>query len=323
MAKGKKKQQISRSTWKDYFSFNNRVRRGLMVLLGLISAEIIALVYLHYLPASAEKMNVEKFKSEVDAFYNSLKPDPVNSIAGSYKGNHAAPGFIPKQDTGPEQKPEPELFAFNPNHLPVSDWKRLGFSEKQIRSIHHYEEKGGTFRTKADVKKMYAIRDDEFSRIEPYITIPEKENTAHPVPVSGKSDSFLMVDIGTADSTELDKLPMIGAYLSQKIFYYREKLGGFYSVSQLKEVKGLRDSAFLVVLPHLILKDSANLRRINLNTADYRELSGHPYISSTLANIILNYRKQHGAFSQVDDLHKVALVDGELYRKIAPYLKVE
>ena len=60
-----------------------------------------------------------------------------------------------------------------------------------------------------------------------------------------------------------------------------------------------------------------------MNTADYAELSMHPYIDNTVANLILSYRKQHGPFREVDDLRKVALVDGELYRKIAPYLKVE
>jgi len=77
------------------------------------------------------------------------------------------------------------------------------------------------------------------------------------------------------------------------------------------------------MLPHVLLKDSTNLRKINLNTAGYEELNAHPYINSKIANVILAYRKQHGPFQDINDLLKVALVDAELYRKIAPYLKVE
>src|SRR5690606_28590295 len=42
-------------------------------------------------------------------------------------------------------------FTFDPNGLPVSDWKRLGLSERQIQMIKNYETKGGRFRKKADL----------------------------------------------------------------------------------------------------------------------------------------------------------------------------
>ncbi|MEO8086866.1 MAG: helix-hairpin-helix domain-containing protein [Bacteroidota bacterium] len=322
MAHYKKKKKTFRNSWKDYFSLNHRVRRGLIVLFGLISIEILALVYLHYLPASAEKIDVGKFKKEIDEFYASGIAD---STVDSDDVNHAYPGtneFAAKNFHEKNSEKKVEVFSFNPNHLPDSAWKRLGFSEKQIHSIQNYEAKGGKFRTKEDVRKMYAIRPAEFNRIEPYIAIPETVKAV-------RSDSsrfhktFLIVDIGTADSTELEKLPMVGNYLAQKISNYREKLGGFNTIDQLKEIRGMRDSTLLVIMPHVILGDSTNLRRINLNNADYNELNRHPYIDNSVANLIVNYRKQHGSFKVVEDLRKVALVDAELYRKIAPYLKVE
>ena len=228
-----------------------------MVLIALISIEITVLFYLHYLPASAEKIDVTKFKKEIDEFYAANRDsgnenDTLDSVSGSQR--EAPPGYKNKK----EEKSKAELFAFNPNHLPAEDWKRLGFSDKQIHSIQNYESKGGKFKTKDDVKKMYAIREKEFIRIEPFIVIPEPEKEIT-TPAAGKAKSFLVVDIGTADSTELDKLPMIGTYLARKICNYREKLGGFYSLEQLKEVHGLRDSALMVVLPHVTLKDSTNL----------------------------------------------------------------
>ena len=52
---------------------------------------------------------------------------------------------------------------------------KMGFTPKQAKSIKNYEAKGGKFRNKADVKKMYAISDIEYQIIEPYILIPEEE----------------------------------------------------------------------------------------------------------------------------------------------------
>jgi len=322
MSKYKKRQKTFRNTWKDYFSLHHRVRRGLIVLFGLISIEILALIYLHYLPASAEKVDVEKFRKEIDEFYASGNTDSTyergdDKVTYARNSDFAVKNY---QERKIEQKRE--LFSFNPNQLPDSAWKRLGFSEKQIHSIQNYEAKGGKFKTKEDVKKMYAIRPEEFNRIEPYIVIPEAAKATHHDSAASHK-FFLVVDIGIADSTELEKLPMVGNYLAQKISNYREKLGGFYSISQLKEVRGMHDSSLQVIMPHVILRDSSNLRRINLNTADYSELNRHPYIDNAVANLIINYRKQHGSFREVDDLRKVALVDAELYRKIAPYLKVE
>jgi DNA uptake protein ComE-like DNA-binding protein len=318
MAHVKKKQLNFQNSLKDYFSLSYKVKRGLMVLFVLIAAEIITLVWLHYLPDAAEPVDYTAFKKEIDAFYAASENNQKNAVAekrfksADEKNISAAGHDISKA----------ELFFFNPNQLPDKDWERLGFSEKQVHSIKNYESKGGVFKTKSDVKKMYAISEPEFNRIAPFIDLPE-EKKDEPKTFKKINKPFLIVDIGKADSTELSTLPMVGEYLAYKIHNYREKLGGFYSISQLKEVRGLRDSTYLVILPHVILEDSTNLRKINLNTAGYEELNMHPYINSKIANVVLAYRKQHGLFQNVSDLQKVALVDAELYRKIAPYLKVE
>ncbi len=318
----RKRKPAFRDTWKDYFSFSNRVRRGLIVLFALIVVETATLIYLHYIPSSSAAVDVTKFKKEIDAFYASAA-ETGNPKSNADSADDPSEKYHSKSPYEKVNRPAPQLFSFNPNQLPPEEWKRLGFSEKQIRSIKNYESKGGHFRSKEDVKKMYAISSKEFSRIEPFILIPETIKTDDHSGGAVKSKPKLIVDIGTADTDELEKLPMVGEYLAQKISGYREKLGGFYSIEQVKEVRGMRDSTFMVILPLLILKDSANLRKININSADFNELNRHPYIDNAPANLIISYRKQHGAFREVEDLRKVALVDAELYRKIAPYLKVE
>jgi competence protein ComEA len=47
------------------------------------------------------------------------------------------------------------------------------YRKKQIRSIRKYESRGGTFRSKADLRKMYAIGPSLYEKLEPFISIPE------------------------------------------------------------------------------------------------------------------------------------------------------
>ena len=316
MAHVKKKPLHYQNTLKDYFSLSYKVKRGLMVLFVLIAVEIGTLIWLRYYQADPEPLDFSSFKKEIDAYYAAQEQVKISDVK-KFQEREGESSF----EKNTARKTEPELFTFNPNRLPEKDWQRLGFSEKQIRSIKNFESKGGVFRTKADVKKMYAINEAEFNRIAPFIDLPEEKKEA--VVFKKAAKPFLTVDIGTADTVELTQLPMIGDIMAYKIFNYREKLGGFYSVTQLKEVYGLRDSTYTIIFPHVVLKDSTNLKKMNLNTAGYDELNAHPYINSKIANVILAYRKQHGPFQDIRDLQKVALVDAELYRKIAPYLKVE
>ena len=61
------------------------------------------------------------------------------------------------------------------------DYKKLGLSEKQINTINNYKNKGGTFKTKEDFKKMYVISDEEYKRLEPYIVIKVHRITSYNV----------------------------------------------------------------------------------------------------------------------------------------------
>jgi competence ComEA-like helix-hairpin-helix protein len=66
--------------------------------------------------------------------------------------------------------------------------------------------------------------------------------------------------------------------------------------------------------------DGAIIRKINLNTATKDELKAHPYIKWNLANAIVEYRNQHGAFKSLEELKEIVLVDENTFRKLVSYL---
>ncbi|MGK6352893.1 ComEA family DNA-binding protein [Parapedobacter sp. DT-150] len=240
---------------------------------------------------------------------------------------------VRKPASAPRRGEPIEYVAFDPNGLAVTDWKRLGLSEGQIRVIKNYEAKGGRFRKKEDLKKIYSIDEADYSRLEPYIRISTTgESSVPPRPDSSyrRSNDFgreeparqlIPLDLNATDSLELQRLPGIGPVYASRIVRFRDRLGGFYHISQLMDVYGFDTARFDGLKAHIFV-DTASVKKIALNVADYDRLRNHPLISPKLANAIVQYRKQHGPYRSLADLLNIAIMDEGIFRKIAPYLTI-
>ncbi len=59
---------------------------------------------------------------------------------------------------------------FNPNNLSHEDWMKLGFTEKQANTILNFKRSlGGSFKDAKTLKRCYAISEEKFKEIEPYL----------------------------------------------------------------------------------------------------------------------------------------------------------
>lgn len=126
-------------------------------------------------------------------------------------------------------------------------------------------------------------------------------------------------DINNADTTTFIALPGIGSKLASRIVTFRDKLGGFYNVSQVGEVYGLKDSVFQIIKPYLRCHGES-VKKIEINKAGKDELKNHPYIRWSIADAILVYRDQHGSFTSPQDILKIESVDAEALEKVLPYI---
>jgi competence protein ComEA len=223
-----------------------------------------------------------------------------------------------------------ELFNFDPNTLSTEGWQKLGIRDKTIHTIQNYLGKGGHFKKPEDLQRVYGLFPNEYERIAPYIKIESSrepiadkdfpvKNTTQAAPPKVYTSRYTVIDINTTDTSMLIALPGIGSKLAMRIINFRNKLGGFYSLSQVGETFGLPDSTFQKIKQYLKL-ESTSLRKININTVTVDELKAHPYIRYALANPIVAYRNEHGPFAKIDDIKKVMAVTDEIYNKIAPYL---
>jgi competence ComEA-like helix-hairpin-helix protein len=236
-------------------------------------------------------------------------------------------------DGSPARTGTSSLFTFDPNTLGEAGWQQLGLREKTIKTILNYRSKGGKFRKPEDLQRVYGLFPDEYERLSPYIRIaestaipfpawtPEKREGEKPAKASGNTRRVI-VEINTADTSALIALPGIGSKLAQRIISFREKLGGFYAVSQVSETFGLADSVYRKIEPLLKL-EVKTLRKININTATAEELKVHPYLKWNVINALLAFRKEHGPFRKKEELKQVMAVTDDLYQRVAPYLVTE
>ena len=134
--------------------------------------------------------------------------------------------------------------------------------------------------------------------------------------------SFSKLNLNGCDSTDFEKMPYLGPVLSSRIVKYRNLLGGFVSVSQLKEVYGLSDSAFLFLSGRFFVDTSA-VKKININRAIFSELLRHPYLDRYDVQSILKYRDLSGSVGSIDLLVENMILTREKADRIEPYLSFE
>ena len=307
----KKKKRILDPVWTDYFTFSKRERKGLIVLLVIIIAQCTGIFFLHYFPYEREPIDLSAYNSELERLIirDSLatkKPDSFSS-------------FEKKVDS-PEQIRK--LFAFDPNSIGKAEWEQLGLSSKQAATIVNFVSKGGKFRMKEDLKKVYGFKNADYNRLQTYISLPDSGTYySDKKAAKEKKKNPLHVDLAKADSLEILRLPGIGPGFTHRIIAYRNKLGGFYSLEQLHEVWGFSDSLYTTLTGLVYLSDTVPFNPLRINTISKEELKSHPYVGYKLAGLLINYRDQHGAFKSLDDFRNLPLITEENLRKLAPYLK--
>lgn len=219
------------------------------------------------------------------------------------------------------------LFEFNPNNVSIADMKKLGVSENLSTRIANYRQKGGQFRIKADLLKIYGMDSTLYHQLYAYILLPETKERAvykqHEKPATQSQKIRLAsFDLNRADTTTLKSVYGIGSKLATRIIRFREGLGGFIKQEQLKEVYGLDSTVIQQLQKISFIADDFTPGKINLNTANETEFSAHPYIKKSTARAIIAYRFQHGKFADVLELRKLTLLKAEEIEKIVPYLKI-
>ena len=309
---------MSAKSFYNVLYFTRKEKRGALVLLMLISL-LCSIPFIIAFYTEGEITSNQEYDDKIEAIHAKvLQQKKPYAFEKNGNGNNRYPTYEKKNYSS---KPSGILFEFDPNTIDEAGWKRLGLRDKTIGTIVNFRNKGGKFRTADDIEKIWGLFPDEAARLKPYVRIaatagPDYKGKYKPY----EKPAIAAVDINTADTSALMALPGIGAKLSARILQFRNKLGGFHSVEQVKETYALPDSVFQKIAPYLKLH--TRITPININEASIDQLKAHPYIRYHLANAIVQYRTQHGTYQTIEDVKKIMIVDEQIFTKMAPYLTV-
>jgi competence protein ComEA len=289
--------------FKEFFTYSKQEIRGIIVLAILILTLITIRLML--------KSTLESF---VMVYKKGSTCDDTSAIFRT--------GFKEHQSRSDEKEKNsilPWKGKFDPNTITYKEMVSRGFSKRIASNIIKYREKGGIFHQPEDLFKIYGMDSVIFYIQYPDISINSRNNQNKKPTDLIQAKTKHIIEINSADSVQLIDLDGIGKVLSKRIIKYRELVGGFYDIHQLKEVYGITDSLYSKISPRL-KADTSLVKKININNCTFYDLKKHPYIGDYDAKSIINYRKLMGPIDSLQQLLENQILTNEHYEKIVPYL---
>ncbi len=299
---------------RELLSFSRKERSGIIVLLMIIFLIILSGTMIPLFIPKAEP-NFSAWKGEIDA-YLTKSENKISSVK--------------------ELNPVP----FDPNKVDSATLATIGLPVKLANNWLSYLSHGGRFRDKEGIKKIYGMTSGLFEQLDRFIVFPAENRVfsnsggANYQPKAGKGDKrdtlfrsgyekkakpvVLIQELNRADSINLLKIPGIGSILASRIIRYRNLLGGFYDVSQIREVYGFRGENFQAVSPFLSV-DATLVKALNVNFSTVQDLGRHPYIGYRTARKLIRQRDKNGMFLSAADLSES--VGSDSLKRLIPYLQ--
>ena len=222
-----------------------------------------------------------------------------------------------------------ERFPFDPNTADSTQLLRLGLRPWQVRNIYKYRARGGIYRKKEDFARLYGLSVKEYHELEPYIRISSdlstpattlfgeaepsvRDTLKYPIKVEQPQS----VNLNTSDTMQLRKVPGIGTAFARRIISYGQRLGGYVSTEQLREIEDFPAEA----IPYFIVSHPTT-HRINLNKLTLNQLQRHPYINFYQAKAIIDYRRLRGPLKSLQDLSLLKDFPPEAIHRLEPYVE--
>jgi len=306
---------------KDYFHFNKRQERGVIVLAVII---IIMIVLNHYAPyfyqRSPESLNENKtYVKQLQLMaYEDMKAK--EAVKKKYNKKVKAPLTLNINHT------------FDPNTITKKELIDFGLTKYVVENIHKYRLSGGRFQDAKDIEKIYGMNDNLSGQMLPWIIIKRVYQEKEELPkakeikpeITEEKQSIVEVKLGinTSDSSALLQVKGIGPFYAGAIIAYRNQLGGYIQLEQLMELYKMDSLKYHMMIGGLYL-DSLLPIKIPLNTADFKSILKHPYIDYETTKYIVNKRKKLGKFSALYQLKDDEFMNIDLFEKIKPYLKLD
>ena len=225
-----------------------------------------------------------------------------------------------------------KIYPFNPNY--ISDYKgyQLGMNVDEIDRLLAHREQRLYVNSAKEFQTITKISDSLLQKISPFFKFPEwvqkknnnKNNQQRYIPNSRINVSEITtVDINKATLKDFTAIEGVDEYISERIIKYRSKLQGFSFKEQLFEVWGLDELMANKILSTFSIKNKPIIKKININTASFKEVLSNPYIDYELCVQIFEYKDEVAELQSISEIKNIEGFPIKKYNRIVLYLLAE
>jgi len=302
-----------------YFNTNKGEQAALILLLsGIIALKSLCFDYWHLQhPRVQKRLAMDSVRYELQTYALQYCTEGSYGISGSSKNF-------------PEKLPETglSLREFDPNTADSAQLQALGISSFVLGNILKYREKGGVFRQKSDLAKIYGLNQDTYKKLKPYILLPEAERVSpaaeqvspgpervSPAAEQTPRESMTFEQTKTWSEEAKDRLEEAKDRLpeSEKTIHQQTEIELTAPVANRAlsagDKKAYRPEAFSKVC--------------RINTADTADLMQYPGIGRYTASRILDYRNRLGGYCSPNQLDEISGIYPENLRMLKQCLETD
>ncbi len=296
--------------FKSHFWYNKSQRNGILLLVTLI---ILLQVFIVIDPFSKdEKINIKS--TELLAFQNQIDSLKLVEL----------------------ESRKPKIYPFNPNYITDYKGEQLGMSLNEIDRLLAFRKTNKYVNSKEEFQNVTKVSDSLLNKIAPYFKFPDwvvernkkskstiTSSDVEKAIIKKSKNKLTTTDINKATAEDFKTINGIGPAFSKRIIKYRSKLQGFSFKDQLYEVWGLDKEVADKVLAVFKINEKPVIRKVNVNTVEFKQLLKNPYIDYELCKKIFNYRDEVAELQNISELKNIKDFPVDLYDRITLYLLAE
>jgi DNA uptake protein ComE-like DNA-binding protein len=129
------------------------------------------------------------------------------------------------------------------------------------------------------------------------------------------------VDLNSADSVLLCRIPGIGEKTAAAILRYRNRLGGYTRIEQVAEAARWVEAEQIAKWQGTWLTASADrVQRLPVNSADFKTLLRHPYLDYPQVKAIFQVRQRRGRINSWSEIAETGVFSDEEVERLSPYV---
>lgn len=314
---------------KDFFYYSRTERNGTITLISILLL-LILLPYTYAYFSTKTLLDFSPWEADIAAFEEGISQ---KALANNTSKKWNVKSVRGQKKVSVSLKPK----KFDPNTASPMDLDAMGLPLNTVKSILNYRSKGGQFKDKESLEKIYTLSQEHYQQLYPFIDLESRaerlaQKTSSDEPVESKPlPPAFDFDPNTATGETFENLGLKTNTI-RSILNYREKGGQFRKAEDFKKIYTLPDSVYqhlkaniqIVQKPTYSPKKNyapKSYQKIDINTASLEDFQQFRGIGPSYAKRILKMREGLGGFLNVQQVGELYKLPDSTFQVMLPYLE--